>query len=354
LLFHAAVVTISIFFILLAQIALIEIHPMKQIFPGRSLATVLAVAGFVLPTSAVAHYPDKPDQEKIVFNFIPSLETPGKSGLGVMNTDGSGRVILAEGFMTEMTTPALSPDGKLIAFAVMNPEKKRSDIFVMNRDGSGRKTLTSQGEGTHAVAPAWSADGKRIAYELVKGNLLGKDGFYTIANYSREIAVMDADGKNSKTLGKGTHPFWSPDGKKLLYVVVSIDWNFHLWSMDADGKNPSQVVKDETRQGNWSPDGKRIAFVRKKDGCLCVCNADGSDIKAILKGDEAEIMGFAWSADSKRLFVNRLTDEKKKTAPIFVVDADGSNLKQITKGDHLDVLDRIFDWNGALSPPPEK
>ncbi len=65
-------------------------------------------------------------------------------------------------------------------------------------------------------------------------------------------------------------------------------------------------------------------------------------------------MGFAWSADGKRLYVNRLTDEKKKIAPIFVVDRDGSNLKQITKGDHLDVLDRLDYMNSAQSPPPEK
>ncbi len=258
---------------------------MKNLFSRFVLILVVSA----LPSVAVAYFPDEPAQEKIVFNFIPSLEKPGTTGLGVMNADGSGRVILVEGNMTEMTAPALSPDGKFIAFAVMNPEKKCSDVFVMNRDGSARKALTSQGEGTHAVAPTWSADGKRIAYELVKGHLLGKDGYYTIASYSREIAIMDADGKNSKTIGKGTRPFWSPDGKKLLYVVISSFHNFHLWSMDADGKNPTQVVKDETLRGDWSPDGKRIAFDRKKDGCLCVCNVDGSELKVVLKGEEAAL-----------------------------------------------------------------
>jgi Tol biopolymer transport system component len=323
---------------------------MKSVFP----VCITAILLLSPLDSAFGHDGDKPAQEKIVFNFIPSLEKRAARGFGVMNADGSGRVILLEGNMTEMTTPALSPDGKLIAFAVMNPEKKCSDVFVMNRDGSARKALTSQGEGTHAIAPAWSADGKRIAYELIKGNLLGKDGYYTIASYSREIAVMDADGKNSKTLGKGTRPVWSPDGKKLLYVTVSFDWQFHLWSMDADGKNPSQVIKGETLRSKWSPDGKRIGFIRKKDGCLCVCNADGSEIRVVLKGEDASIDGFAWSADSKRLFVNRRTDEQKPSAPIFVIDSDGSNLKQITKGDHLDILDRLDNMNSALSPPPEK
>ena len=326
---------------------------MKPVFPGFTRIIVLAIGCFVLPGLAVAHFPDEPAKEKIVFTFVPSPEKLDTVGIGVMNADGSDRVILAKGPVAEMMAPTLSPDGKTIAFAILNKEKKTSDIFLMNRDGSSRKRLTSQDEKTYATAPAWSADGKRIAFQICKGTLIESDGRSKVYSDSQEIAVMDADGKNLKILGKGAHPSWSPDGKKLLYVVVNEKLNFHLWCMDADGKNPSRVVKEETYRGDWSPDGKRIAFIPKKEDSLYICKPDGSELKVVLKGEEAAVMGFAWSADGKRFYINRVPDLNKLSAPIFVVDIDGSNLKQITKGEQMDVFERFdgITFAGAAVKP---
>jgi Tol biopolymer transport system component len=289
--------------------------------------------------------PEVTRKETVVFTTVAPPGKDVRVGIGVMNADGSGRTILAEGPAGELMCPTLSSDGKRIAFAALSRDHRSADIYVMNRDGSGRKQLTEQDPKTYATAPAWSSDGRRIAYEVRQGTLLeGKEGTHLYSNVE-EIAVMDADGKNVRTVGKGTKPAWSPNGKKLLFTAVDDKLQTTLSVMDADGKSAEELVKG-SGDGAWSPDGKRVAYLLSKTHSLHVCNADGSESRLVLKGDDAPVLGLAWSADAKRLYVNRVPDPKTISAPIFVVDADGQNLKQLTKGEHLDAL-AAFD--GVIS-----
>lgn len=102
---------------------------------------------------------------------------------------------------------SLSPDGKLIAFAVtsysMEANKGNSDIWIMNSDGTNLRPLKNSdtGEG----APKFSPDGKKIAYEM-KG----------------QIWLCDLEGKNDEQLTKlytgASGLVWSKDGKFALFV----------------------------------------------------------------------------------------------------------------------------------------
>ncbi|MFA7418322.1 MAG: S9 family peptidase [Melioribacteraceae bacterium] len=101
----------------------------------------------------------------------------------------------------------VSPDGKLIAFAVtsynMETNKGNSDIWIMNSDGTGLKPLKNSEAGESA--PKFSPDGKKIAYEM-KG----------------QIWLCDLDGKNDEqltTLYTGASGLvWHKNGKGILFV----------------------------------------------------------------------------------------------------------------------------------------
>jgi len=87
--------------------------------------------------------------------------------------------------------PTWSPDGKRIAFR--HAANGRSDIFVVNVDGSGFRALTRTGDGHD---PTWSPDGKQIAYKS--------------AQNGDALWLMDADGRNRKLVLRVSAESWAP------------------------------------------------------------------------------------------------------------------------------------------------
>jgi hypothetical protein len=137
----------------------------------------------------VVHAPTwDPDGGRIVY--------AGERGLSWidLDTDDTGRFA---GSSAWDGSPAYSPDGQRIAF--MGRAHDRWEIFVMNADGARRRQLTQSDrdarapgmdEPPHNVAPAWSPDGKQIAF------LSNRDGRW-------RIYVMNADGTAQRPMFSG-------------------------------------------------------------------------------------------------------------------------------------------------------
>ena len=144
--------------------------------------------------------------------------------------------------------PAWSPEGRRIAF-----ESTRSgdmDIWVMDAQGKHAHAVTfSQGEDEN---PAWSPDGRRIVFQT---NRLGNWDLY----------VMDADGKHQQALVTGTGdqvaPSWSPDGKRIVYSNAGASGS-SIWSVGVDGSDKRQLTTAPgiSNDPTYSPDGTHIAF----------------------------------------------------------------------------------------------
>jgi len=108
--------------------------------------------------------------------------------------------------------PAWSPDGSRIAFETMRDGN--SEIYVMNADGSNQMNITHHPADDHAAA--WSPDGTRIAFESLR------DG-------GRDIYVMNADGTEQVRLtfspGLSFAPSWSTQGSTLVHTRIEADSN---------------------------------------------------------------------------------------------------------------------------------
>jgi TolB protein len=80
-----------------------------------------------------------------------------------MRPDGSAATQLTHNTAVTDLDPAWSPDGKQIAFVRSQPTRINFDIYVMNADGSNPERLTRSPDGE--FAPTWSPDGKQIAFQ---------------------------------------------------------------------------------------------------------------------------------------------------------------------------------------------
>ena len=189
--------------------------------------------------------------------------------------------------------PALSPDGKTIAFQSNRGAVDRYHIWTMDTDGKNQKQLTNGAlDERH---PFWSPDGKTIAYDVNNAGV-------------REIWTMNRDGGQQRQLtkiGADSHfPAFSPDGKQMTFYVYK-EGVLSLWGMNADGSNQRPLVPglaDQSRgqctfachQALFSPDGKQIAYTGGDHRSIYVMNADGSNPTRIPKSQPLDHQHFPW------------------------------------------------------------
>jgi Tol biopolymer transport system component len=112
--------------------------------------------------------------------------------------------------LTAWRIPAWSPDGRRIAFESVRDGN--GEVYVINADGSGQRNLTRKPRDD--FAPAWSPGGRKIAF------LSNRDGnsFVSKRDSNPEIYVMNTDGSGQRNLTRSPADegwfAWSPVRKK--------------------------------------------------------------------------------------------------------------------------------------------
>lgn len=221
--------------------------------------------------------------------------------------------------------PAWSPDGKSLAFARSTDGRRSIHVYVMRADGSGVRQVT---HGRFDGSPAWSPDGRWIAYRSMGGiRIMRPNG--TGSRAVRGTGVTAA----RYTSSYGEFPSWTPNGR-LSYAFhseISSDWpascrlsSAHCgWvvTADRDGRHRRPVLRG--RDAHWSADGRMIVFTPSNGGV------------AILTGGKRHLLGRGyranWSADGTRIVYARLGMTVAGDA-IWIMDANGRNAHRIMNG----------------------
>lgn len=210
-----------------------------------------------------------------------------------MGLDGRDVVQLTSGAAIQ-ERPAISPDGSQIAYADFVDSYLGADLglHLANADGTDPRALTKGGKGGvngGDTSPAFSPDGKWVAFERAVDFDSGKGGLFLIRTDGSGLRRLTDD-----TLGAG-YPRWSPDGKRILFsqrVEATTFAPGPLWVVDIAGGKPTPLT-DPTDpgisfSGDWSPDGRQIVFDYFVPGAsqpeLRVVNADGTHTSTLLMG----------------------------------------------------------------------
>ncbi len=215
------------------------------------------------------------------------------------------------------TEPAWSPDGKLIAYVTDRGGGK--DIFTVKPDGSEPAQRHTGKDGCTNLR--WKPDGTIIAFTGVTSKQV----------YIVGIDPFTADALVSNLPGGCGQPAWSPDGKRLSFTNYA--GRYSTYTTDAVGTNRKKLSDENGGvDAQWSPDGKSLVFVAMNfaDGGWRVhtIGADGKNQKQLTtKANTHGNVYPQWSPDGTRIAFGELVDGVPQIA---TMRADGTDLQVVT------------------------
>jgi Tol biopolymer transport system component/DNA-binding winged helix-turn-helix (wHTH) protein len=273
-----------------------------------------------------------------------------------------------------------SPDAKWIAMRDHGPGEAQESIYLFSMDTGEKRRLTFPPPGCGDGTPAFSPDGRRLAFS--RTSTVGVSQVYLLDLSERlfpERPAKQLTLRKQSTVGLA----WTPDGREIIYSSGSY-WaggSVELWRISASGSGEPRVLALAGEHGWWpaisrrgnhlafarnhandqniwrldlsgpngkagkpfkliastrndynpqySPDGKKIAFISQRSGGdeVWVCNSNGADAVQ-LTSLRAAITGCPrWSPDGARIVFD---SNAAGAFDVYVIDATGGRPKRLT------------------------
>ncbi len=243
-----------------------------------------------------------PDGKTLLF----VAEDGGDADIFLMRVGGANPINLTPNSDADDLDPAFSPDGERIAFA---SGREGGGIFVMGATGENPRRMSDAG-----FDPAWSPDGTKLAYtstRVVTATSRIEIGTLWVLDLetgeSRRLDTSDPSDTSAMS-GDAVEPAWSPDGRRIAFWAVS-GGQRDLFTIAAEGGDRVTLMDDTPTDWNpvWSADGRSIRFLSDRSGRGSLwsipVDADGRAAGAptALMPGPSMVMEFAASADGDRL-----------------------------------------------------
>jgi TolB protein len=269
-----------------------------------------------------------------------------------------------------------SADGKKLIFQSTRDGHECDQIYEMNIDGSDVK-LVSTGDG-RTTCSYFFPNGKRILYSST--HLGGKQcpprpdfsqGYVWAVYDTFDIFTANPDGSDLKQLtttnGYDAETTISRQGK--LVFTSKRDGDLDIYTMDADGKNVKRLTNELGYDGGpfWSYDGKQIVYrayhpqtekekteyvallkenlIRPTVLDIWVMNADGSNKRQVTHLNKASFAPYFFPDGKRIIFSSNVADPKGRDFDLYMINLDGTGLERITYNDTFDGFP-MFSPNG--------
>jgi Tol biopolymer transport system component len=192
--------------------------------------------------------------------------------------------------------PSLSPDGNFVAFGWENPDASRnSDIWIKAVEGDELRRLTDTPD-EHETSPAWSPDGRLIA-------------FTRAATGPPSVWVIPALGGMEQRVHLGASAAWTPDSQSLVLGVRNPSGRHGLIHYSLRTGTSRQLTESpfglQDVHPRVSPDGKMLAFARNGSGqaALFVMSLAGGEPTQRTEWAAGFIGGVSWTPDGREIFL---------------------------------------------------
>ncbi len=271
-----------------------------------------------------------------------------------------------------------SSDGKKLIFQSTRDGHECDQIYTMNIDGSDVR-MVSTGEGRTTCSYFFPGD-KKILYSST--HLGGKQcpprpdfsqGYVWAVYDTFDIFTANPDGSNLKqlttTAGYDAETTINRQGK--LVFTSKRDGDLDIYTMDADGRNVRRLTNELGYDGGpfWSYDGKQIVYrayhpqtdkvkaeyiallkqnlIRPTVLEICLMNADGSNKRQVTHLNKASFAPYFFPDGKRIIFASNVADPKGRDFDLYMIKTDGSGMERLT-------YNNTFDGFPMFSPDGKK
>jgi Tol biopolymer transport system component len=226
----------------------------------------------------------------------------------------------------------VSPDGKYIVYFAYTSQGAVPDLLVSDINGQHETVLIKAG-GERIGDVDWSPDSQKLVFAA-----------YPQRNFERsELFIINRDGSNRVKLTGDRLPDkqgevndtdlrWSPNGQSILFCSYSGDAATSLYAVSADGKTLVRLIGDlnsfvASPNPIWTWDGKSIVFLKYPD--LYIMGADGSHVRQIthFNGIYASVYGVFYERYGVPSFV--ISPDNRQVLTTFGYGANGVDIMKI-------------------------
>ncbi len=286
----------------------------------------------------------------------PALLAVEAPNVGIQLVTPAGRPVALVRLPSSLhggNTPAWSPDGRTLAFTAdtdaptAGPLLPPTDVYTASAAGGRLRRVTT---GRNALYPAWSPDGRWIAYtaiSLVDGRRAGAiwlvrpDGTDTRPLTAAHADVFDLAGPVDPASGRIA---FTRCVRAVTLRNGMVPDTCSVWTMTADGGDARRLAT-ESEQPSWSPDGRRIVFASARDHATRI--RTGEDEQSWIR--QIYVMN-ADGSGQRRLAVSKTDDQRPDWAPGGAVIAYETR-RADTRRTTVSLADADGSCRGTLAPP---
>lgn len=270
--------------------------------------------------------------------LVYARRAEGKWSLYQRDLTGLGVTELTPDATADNYQPAWSPDARTIAF---RSERDGGGIFLL--DVKTRKTTRLTDTGFN---PAWSPDSEKIVYSTASFG----DPAESSTNQNSSLRVITIRTRQTVQIGSpgsvydALQPAWSPDGRRIAFWGTDRDGDSDIWTIRADATSgnagqPVSVTHDAWTDWSptWAPDGRYLYFSSDRGGAMNLWRVPINQRSGQLRGKPEAVTtpspysGWtSFASDGKEFaYVHRLASSQLYRAPFDV--AKGVQLDQKTQ-----------------------